>query len=317
MAADRIAIVGGGLMGAGIAQVFASHGHPVSVYEPLEVSRDSLCDRIDANLRVLGLPALAPGLVKAAASLPESVADAQVVFEAAPERLELKQRIFAELLDCTGPTCTLASNTSVIPITRIAAPLADASRVIGTHWWNPPYLVPLVEVVGGERSDPARVAAMIELLHSVGKKPVHVRRDVPGFVGNRLQHALWREAQALVSGGVCDAETVDEVVKNSFGLRLAVLGPIENADLVGLDLTLDIHRTIIPELSNLGEPNPLLAELVAQGDLGFKTGRGFRRWTPEQIATVRERLLRHLLRAVGGRTTMNSPPQHAAGEGEA
>jgi 3-hydroxybutyryl-CoA dehydrogenase len=241
---------------------------------------------------------LAQGLVTTSGSLSEAVAGADFVFEAVPEKLELKQAIFADLLHCTSPECTLASNTSVIPISRIAAGLPDGERIIGTHWWNPPYLVPLVEVVSGERSASHRVDAMMTLLASVGKKPVRIRKDVPGFVGNRLQHALWREAQALVSDGVCDAETVDDVVKNSFGMRLAVLGPIENADLVGLDLTLDIHRTIIPELSTTTRPNRLLQELVQQGQLGFKTGAGFRSWTPEQIASVREGLLKHLKRAV-------------------
>jgi 3-hydroxybutyryl-CoA dehydrogenase len=285
-------------MGAGIAQVFATHGYQVGVYEPVEAVRSSLPDRIAANLRMLEASPLAQGLVTTSGSLSDAVAGADFVFEAVPEKLELKQAIFADLLRCTSPECTLASNTSVIPISRIAAGLPDGERIIGTHWWNPPYLVPLVEVVSGERSASHRVDAMMMLLALVGKKPVRIRKDVPGFVGNRLQHALWREAQALVADGVCDAETLDDVVKNSFGMRLAVLGPIENADLVGLDLTLDIHRTIIPELSMTTRPNRLLEELVQQGQLGFKTGAGFRSWTPEQIASVREGLLKHLKRAV-------------------
>ncbi|TAK54461.1 MAG: 3-hydroxyacyl-CoA dehydrogenase family protein [Gammaproteobacteria bacterium] len=297
---DRIAVIGAGLMGAGIAQVFAARGYPVTVFDPLEEARAALPGRIAANLRLLSAPALPEDLVRTEATLPAAVAGATVVFEAAPEKLALKQSIFAELATATGPDCILASNTSVIPITRIAEPLPDAGRVIGTHWWNPPFLVPLVEVVAAERSGQHYVDRMMELLARVGKKPVRVRRDVPGFVGNRLQHALWREAQALIADGVCDAETVDDVVKNSFGLRLAVLGPIENADLVGLDLTLDIHRTIIPELSSLSGPNPLLEQLVDQGRLGFKTGGGFRDWTPEQVSEVRERLLRHLQQAVRG-----------------
>lgn len=300
MGSERIAIIGAGLMGAGIAQVFALRGHPVTVCDPVDEARDSLPGRIAANLRLLGEPALPDGLIRTTASLAAAVADAAFVFEAAPEKLTLKQSLFLELERATQPGCILASNTSVIPITRIAESLEDASRVIGTHWWNPPFLVPLVEVVPGARSDAACVERMMELLAGAGKKPVRVRRDVPGFVGNRLQHALWREAQALIADGVCDAETVDDVVKNSFGLRLAVLGPIENADLIGLDLTLDIHRTIIPELSSLTAPNPLLEQLVAAGHLGFRTGRGFREWTPERIQQLRERLLRHLQQAVRG-----------------
>lgn len=296
-----IAVIGGGLMGAGIAQVFAAHGHAVRVHEPVDAIRATVHARIAENLRALGAPPLEQGRVAAFAGMADAVRDADVVFEAVPEKLELKRAVFLELERLTGSHCTLASNTSVIPIREIAAPLTDSSRVIGTHWWNPPYLVPLVEVVATERSAPGRIDDVVALLESVGKKPVRVRKDVPGFVGNRLQHALWREAQALISEGVCDAETVDTVVKNSFGLRLAVLGPIENADLVGLDLTLDIHRTIIPGLSVMPGPNPLLERLVAEGKLGFKSGEGFRRWTDEQMAGVRRDLVTHLQAAVGAK----------------
>ncbi|WP_236738317.1 3-hydroxyacyl-CoA dehydrogenase family protein [Mycobacteroides abscessus] len=132
---------------------------------------------------------------------------------------------------------------------------------------------------------------------------MHVRKEVPGFVGNRLQHALWREAIALVQEGVCDATTVDDVVKNSFGLRLAVLGPLENADLVGLDLTLDIHRVVVPALDCQGGPNPVLVDKVARGMLGCKTGEGFRRWSPADIAEMNNRLEGHLVRLLHPRNT--------------
>ena len=143
----------------------------------------------------------------------------------------------------------------------------------------------------------ATVAATMTLLASIGKKPAHVKKDLPGFVANRLQHALWREAIAMVEAGICDARTLDECVKHSFGLRLPVLGPLENADLVGLDLTLDIHQTIIPELDRHDRPNELLERYVAEGRLGFKTGEGFRTWTPEEMSALRNRLTNHLLQA--------------------
>jgi 3-hydroxybutyryl-CoA dehydrogenase len=138
---------------------------------------------------------------------------------------------------------------------------------------------------------------VMELLTSVGKAPAHVVKDVPGFVANRLQHALWREAIAMVAEGVCDAATLDACVKNSFGLRLAVLGPLENADLVGLDLTLDIHRTIIPELNRDSRPSPFLEEQVAAGKLGFRSGVGFRTWSQAEMDDLRRRLKTHLLQA--------------------
>jgi 3-hydroxybutyryl-CoA dehydrogenase len=172
--------------------------------------------------------------------------------------------------------------------------------VVGTHWWNPPYLVPLVEVVQAEATSTDVVSRAMELLATAGKSPVHVLRDIPGFVGNRLQHALWREAFALVGDGVCDAETVDRVVKSGFGLRLPMLGPMETADLVGLDLTLAIHEYILPYLDRTPGPAPILREKVERGELGMKTGRGFRPWTEDQAQSVRERLIDQLAEAVQG-----------------
>jgi 3-hydroxybutyryl-CoA dehydrogenase len=150
--------------------------------------------------------------------------------------------------------------------------------------------VPLVEVVQGEDTDPAVVERTLALLDGAGKTAVHVRRDVAGFVGNRLQHALWREAFDLVDAGVCDAETVDTVVKEGFGRRLAVLGPVENADLVGLDLTLAIHAYLLPALRPPSEPSAGLRARVERGELGMATGAGWREWTPAEAGAVRERL---------------------------
>jgi 3-hydroxybutyryl-CoA dehydrogenase len=135
-------------------------------------------------------------------------------------------------------------------------------------------------------------------LHAdAGKAPAHVKKDVPGFIGNRLQHALWREAVSLVERGICDAETVDTVIKAAFGRRLAVLGPLENADLVGTDLTLAIHRTVLPAIEHRPGPSPYLAALVAERKLGFKSGEGFRKWTAEQQAALRAKVTQHLKRA--------------------
>ena len=135
-------------------------------------------------------------------------------------------------------------------------------------------------------------------LHAdAGKKPAHVKKDVPGFIGNRLQHALWREAIALVEHGICDAETVDNVIKAAFGRRLAVLGPLENADMVGTDLTLAIHKTVLPDIDSRPGPSPYLEKLVVDGKLGFKSGEGFRKWSPEQQAALRAKVLQHLKKA--------------------
>lgn len=297
MAKARIAVVGAGLMGHGIAQVFALSGHDVAIHDPVPESLASVRARIAANLRDLGDDVTAVERVTPNASLAETVRDADFVVEAALEDLPLKQKLFAEIEAAARPGAILASNTSVIPITAIMQGLRDRSRALGTHWWNPPYLVPLVEVIGTEWTAPAVIEQTMALHVSVGKTPVHVKKDVPGFVGNRLQHALWREAISLVENGICDAETVDTVIKASFGRRLAVLGPIENADLVGTDLTLAIHKTVLPHIERSTAPSPYLEELVAGGKLGMKSGEGFRSWTPEQQAALRTRVLNHLKQA--------------------
>lgn len=297
MALPHIVVIGGGLMGIGIAQVFAVAGHRVCVVEPIDAVRSTLIDRVRDALAQMGADAAAVDRLEMSADLGSAVARASYVTEAVPEKLELKQAIFAELVERAPRTAILASNTSVIPIGRIAAGLDTADRIVGTHWWNPPTLIPLVEVVQSIGTSDATIAATMALLQSVGKKPAHVKKDLPGFVANRLQHALWREAIAMVAEGVCDARTLDDCVKNSFGLRLPILGPLENADMVGLDLTLDIHQTMIPALDRHDRPNALLEGYVAAGRLGFKSGEGFRAWTPDEMTSTRRRLMNHLLEA--------------------
>jgi 3-hydroxybutyryl-CoA dehydrogenase len=225
------------------------------------------------------------------------VAEADWVFEAAPERLELKQALFERIDRAAPPSAVLATNTSVIRPSEIAARAANRGRIIGTHWWSPPYLVPLVEVVQAEETTTETVERTISLLSDLGKTAVHVRRDVAGFVGNRLQHALWREAFLLIDAGVCDPETIDTVVKSSFGRRLGALGPIENADLIGLDLTLDIHDYLLPRLDPPSEPSAGLQERVARGELGAKSSVGYLPWTEQRADETRERVRLRLLDA--------------------
>jgi 3-hydroxybutyryl-CoA dehydrogenase len=289
-----IAIIGAGLMGHGIAQVFAHAGHAVRVHDPSEAILLTLHDRIRRNLSDLGQPQDAVSRVTAHSHLAEALDGAAFVFEAGPENLALKQQIFADIEILVSAEAILASNTSVIPITQIMQRLRRPSRALGTHWWNPPYLVPLVEVIRTASTSEASLASMTALLSAAGKTAVTVEKDVPGFVGNRLQHALWREAIALVQEGVCDAKTVDTVVKASFGRRLAVLGPLENADLVGTDLTLAIHETVLPALDRTAGALPLLRRLVAEGKLGMKSGEGFQRWSTEQQVALRARVLAYL-----------------------
>src|SRR4029077_14567528 len=182
-------------------------------------------------------------------SLDSAMPGADCVFEAAPEKLPLKQEIFAAVEKLVAPSTILASNSSAIPSTEIGRHLAHRGRMVGTHFWNPPHLVPLVEVIQKERTSGEVVERTMHLVRRAGKVPVHVRRDIPGFVGNRLQHAMKREAMALVAAGVCDAETIDTVVREGFGARTAVLGPMEQADLVGLDLQLDVAEVLYATLT--------------------------------------------------------------------
>jgi 3-hydroxybutyryl-CoA dehydrogenase len=294
----HIAVIGAGLMGHGIAQVFAVNGHEVAIFDSAAAARDSVRDRIRANLRDLQQDEAAADRVTPCADLAETVRDADFVVEAAFESLPTKRELFAAVEAAAPRHAILASNTSVIPITQIMDGLHDRSRCLGTHWWNPPYLVPLVEVIGTEWTSAEAIERTMALHRNLGKTPVHVRKDVPGFIGNRLQHALWREAISLVENGICDAETVDTVIKASFGRRLAVLGPLENADLVGTDLTLAIHRTILPAIESSPGPSPYLERLVADGRLGMKSGQGFRPWTTQDIAALRATITRHLKAAL-------------------
>ena len=212
----QIGVIGAGLMGHGIAQVFALAGHRVTVYDPSSGALATLRERIARNLRDLGQDVNAAERVYPVAELADCVSGADVVFEAGPEDIAFKQRLFAELETLVPAHTLLASNTSVIPITQIMQEMKSGHRAMGAHWWNPPYLVPLVEVIKTPNTDARPAQQMFDLLAQVGKTPAMVEKDVPGFIGNRLQHALWREAVALVADGVCDAKTISETLSRNF-----------------------------------------------------------------------------------------------------
>lgn len=299
----QIAVIGAGLMGHGIALTLARAGQYVAVTDPSPEARAALAARVSESLSLMGESeaqiAKILKKIEIVDTIESAVKGAFAVFEAAPEKMALKQSIFAEIEAHAPDDCILASNTSVMPITEIMSGLRLKNRALGTHWWNPPHMIPLVEVIRTEWTEEGVVQAMMDLLADAGKTPVRVEKDVPGFIGNRLQHALWREAISLVERGICDAESVDTVVKSCFGRRLSVLGPLENADLVGTDLTLDIHNTVLADLEDRAGPSPYLERLVAEGKLGMKTGEGFRKWTPEDAAATRNRVTTHLRKLEG------------------
>jgi 3-hydroxybutyryl-CoA dehydrogenase len=303
---QKIGVIGGGLMGHGIAYLLAASGHPVGLFEPSAEIRASLPKRLEAIAELFGDDAALLKRIAAFDQLTPAVKDSAFVFEAAPEKLPLKQQLFAELESVVAPETILASNSSAIPSTEIGRHLKHRERVVGTHFWNPPHLVRLVEVIQNEKTSAAVVQATMDLLRDAGKVPVHVRRDIPGFVGNRLQHAMKREAIAMVAAGVCDAETIDTVVKEGFGARTAVLGPMEQSDLVGLNLTLDIAEVLIADLDRTAEPHPFLREKVKAGKLGMKSGEGLRTWGPGEADKVRERLSQFLVEQVKARKSQRS-----------
>lgn len=301
---EPIAVIGAGLMGHGIAQVFVSHGHPVALFDLTNEILSRAVENIRSNLTLMARSGIGsvddiePSIqrIRVSRDLREAASGARFVFEAVSETLDLKQKLFRELDSFCLPDTILATNTSVISITEIATGATRRDRVVGTHFWNPPYLVPLVEVIKGAETSTRTMDLTTDLLKSAGKHPVKVKKDVPGFVGNRLQHALWREAISIVEQGIADSATVDEVVKKGFGMRLPMLGPLENADMVGLDLTLQIHDYILKHIERSPEPSPLLRQKVKEGKLGFKTGRGFRGWSEESMKRCRRDLLEHLIR---------------------
>ncbi|RJR34781.1 MAG: 3-hydroxyacyl-CoA dehydrogenase family protein [Desulfobacteraceae bacterium] len=299
----RVAVIGAGLMGHGLAQIFAGKGKEVIL---MDLSEDLLkkgLDGIRSNLSLMAEHGIGKkeeiegvlSRVRRTTDLADAAKEAQFVVEAVSENLDLKQKIFQDLDSLCPPDAVLATNTSVISITEIASKSKGRARIVGTHFWNPPYLIPLVEVIRGSDTSNSTMDATFELMKEIGKHPVRVNRDVPGFVGNRLQHALWREALSIVERGIAEPATVDECIRFGFGLRLPILGPLENVDMVGTDLTLAIHSYILQHLESSPAPSPLLKKKVEQGELGFKSGKGFQEWPQEKAQESRKRLLEYLL----------------------
>ncbi len=293
-------------MGRGIAQVFASHGHKVWLMDvenrQLLQARDqieaSLNKMVDKGFKLQGDTNEILARINLTTNMAEACKSCDIAIEAVFEKLELKQKIFQNLDEFCPVNAILCSNTSVISITEIAKLAKNKERVIGTHWWNPPYLIPLVEVIRTADSSDSSCETVFNLLKRVGKHPIRVEKDVPGFVANRLQHALWREAFHLIDEGICDADTVDEAIAHGFGLRLPILGPVENSDMVGLDLVLSIHDYLLKHLNADATPSSTIISRVKENHLGFKTNKGFKDWTDKEISQSREKLENYLMRTL-------------------
>ncbi len=299
----RIAVIGAGLMGHGIAQEFAVAGYEVALNDVSEERLARAIEAMRANLRQLaelGLvpperAAAAPGEVRTTSDLAAAAGDADVVIEAVFEDLPLKQRLFADLDRLAPPRAILASNSSSFMPSALTAATGRPDRVLVAHYFNPPHLLPLVEVVRGPQTSDETVATMAALLRQIGKRPAIIQKEAPGFVGNRLQMALFREALAIVEAGIASPEDVDVVVKNGFGRRLAATGPFEVFALAGLDLVLAVAEQLMPVIESRPEVPALLRETVARGELGVKTGSGFYTWTPEEGEALRQRVAKALI----------------------
>jgi 3-hydroxybutyryl-CoA dehydrogenase len=306
----EVAIIGAGTMGHGIAQCFAVKGWKVFIHDlRLEVLK-TVPNRIRSNLDLF----VEAGWISAETAekalenivlekdLPATVQGAGLIVETISEQLDLKRNLFAELESLVSQETILGTNTSALSITAISRDLQHPERVLGTHFWNPPHILPCVEVIKGEATSDKVFEQVVALLADLGKEPIRVLRDVPGFVGNRMQHALQREAMHLVDQGIAAPEEVDKVVKFGFGLRLALMGPLERSDWGGLDITYQVQKYLLPYLCNETDPSKALTEKVAAGQLGVKSGKGWFGWPEEKKVRAigeRDRKLMALIQWIG------------------
>jgi 3-hydroxybutyryl-CoA dehydrogenase len=293
---EHAAVIGTGMMGPGIALTLALAGVPATIVSRSAEGAAQGLEKARAQARFLAARGLAEAeaaeraasLLGATAEFAEAVGGADIVVESAPEDLDFKQRLFARMDALARPATVLASNTSGLSITAIANACARPERVLTAHFWNPPHLMPLVEIVMGERTAPEAAEAVHALLAAGGKTPVIVRKDRPGQLGNRLQMALAREAAHIIAEGIATAEDVDTVVKNGFGLRMPAYGLLEHLDVVGLDLGLRVADYVARDLFSQPRAPEYFHGLVRRGDLGAKTGRGFYDWSVKSAAAVRK-----------------------------
>lgn len=295
MAQSQAVVIGGGIMGGDIAIVFAANGWDVRVMSPSAKTREAVPARIEAGLKKLGADAAAAGKVTTHERLEHiDWKGIEVVVEAATEDLQLKQNIFAQVESLAAPDVPLASNTSNFPIGEIGKQLRHRGRLLGLHFFMPAHLVPLVEIVSAEATDPSVATRLVDLMRQFGKAPIWVKKDVPGFVGNRLQHAMLREAFYLIDDGICDAEAIDVAVRYGFGFRFIACGPIKQKEMSGWDTNYSVGTALYPHLYNNDRPPRFLQEMVERGDIGMKAKRGFWEWTDEAIAKEKAAIERRL-----------------------
>ena len=302
----NIAVIGAGLMGHGIAQEFASAGYRVQLHDITKEKLNNARLQIGKNLTLLAENDVIEKTsisettqrIQTTTNLAAAAEIADFVVEAVSENLPLKQQIFEKLDSLCQPHTILASNTTALMPSQIGANTKRPDKILNTHYFNPPYLIPLVELIRSPDTSDETVSVTFDLLTAIGKTPAIIEKEALGFVGPRLQAALIREAFAIVEQGIASAETVDLVVRNSFGRRLSVAGPFEVFELAGWDLVLDAFEALYKDLNSSPDINPLLREMVESGKLGVKSGEGFYQWSEERQQAIRDRMSQALIRAI-------------------
>jgi 3-hydroxyacyl-CoA dehydrogenase len=300
---NKIAIIGTGTMGPGIAQVLGQHGIEVRIYDidpdQLKKARETLAANLSLVCRegliseadVTGIQSR----IKDASSLGQAVKGVDLVLEVIPEVFELKTKLLAELDAICDPAVILASNTSGLSITAMAKSTNRPDKVVGMHWWNPPIIIPVIEIIKGEQTDDAVVQTADALIRKINKIPVLVKKDVPGFLGNRLQYALMREAIALLNAGVASAEDIDTMIKAGIGFKFPVMGPLETIDMAGLDIYHRVSQYLNKDLDRSQGAAAIVEEMVNKGDLGLKSGKGFYDYSGQDVKALMGGRIKKLL----------------------
>ncbi len=303
---NNIAVIGAGLMGHGIAQEVACAGYFVYLHDMTDDLLHNAREQIGKNLKLLAEHGIIEQTsisetlqrIQITTELSDAVETADYVVEAVTENLQLKQQIFEKLDNLCPPHTILASNTTALMPSQIGINTNRTDKILNTHYFNPPYLIPLVELIRSPNTSDETVSIIYHLLTAIGKTPAIIEKEALGFVGPRLQAALIREAFAIVEQGIASAETVDLVVRNSFGRRLSVAGPFEVFELAGWDLVLAAFEELYKDLNSSPDINPLLQEMVDTGKLGVKSGEGFYQWTEERQQTLRNKMNQALIHAL-------------------
>nr|WP_245458047.1 MULTISPECIES: 5-formyl-3-hydroxy-2-methylpyridine 4-carboxylate 5-dehydrogenase [unclassified Mesorhizobium] len=300
MMIKRAALIGLGTMGPGIAARLSRGGLDVAAYDVSEVAVERARGMLDLAGGVLDRldikgPTAGAGTVRFVRTLAEAVDGAELVIENVPENIDIKAETYRAIDPLIGSSVIVASDTSGIPITKLQAHISHPQRMVGMHWSNPPHIIPMIEVIGGEKTAPETVATIRELIRSIGLLPVVVKKDVPGFVENRVLYALLREAVDLVERGVIEPEDLDTCVSWGIGYKIAVIGPMALLDMAGLDIYKSVSSFLNADLSNRDDVAPMVLEKTGASKFGIKSGEGMFSYTPEQIKALQGERARKLV----------------------